>query len=115
MKRLLLALLFLTQLAACVTTRYEYHQPRSSEGRICTAQCLNSKQQCETMSSMAYNQCRQNYNISQQLYNQCKKRDKKDKSCIQPTYCYQDRDDCEDNYRECFKACGGKIRVVEEE
>lgn len=114
MKKILLVLLLASQLAACVTTRHEYHQPKSSEGRVCTAQCLNSKQQCETLSSMAYNQCRQNYNISQQMYNECRKRNKKDRSCIQPTYCYREDDRCEENYRHCFKACGGTIRVVEE-
>lgn len=115
LKKILLLLVVTTQLAACVTTRYEYDQPQSPEGRICAAQCLNSKQQCETMASMAYNQCQQNYRMAQHLYNECRKNNKKSHYCASPTYCYNERDNCKSNYDLCFQACGGHIRVIEEE
>jgi hypothetical protein len=93
---------------------YDYVPPESNEGRICAAQCQNTATNCRQMKQMVNQQCQNNYSTMLQNYNAC--REAGAKHCIGPTPCpYNGTTECDQNYRECFAACGGTVtaRTVE--
>jgi hypothetical protein len=93
---------------------YDYLPPESEVGRACTAQCQIGANNCRQMKQMANQQCQNNYNAMQQNYNACKATGAK--HCVGPTPCpYSSTSECDQNYRECFSACGGTViaRTVE--
>lgn len=93
---------------------YDFIPPESNEGRICTAQCQNTATNCRQMKQMVNQQCQNNYNAMQQNYNACKESGAK--HCVSPTPCpFNSTSECDQSYRECFAACGGRViaRTVE--
>ncbi len=93
---------------------YDFVPPESREGRICATQCQNAATNCRQMKQMVNQQCQNNYNAMQQNYNACKESGAK--HCVSPTPCpYNSTSECDQNYRECFAACGGTViaRTVE--
>lgn len=93
---------------------YDFVPPESSEGRICTSQCQNAATNCRQMKQIVNQQCQNNYSAMQQNYNACKESGAK--HCVSPTPCpYNSTSECDQNYRECFAACGGTViaRTVE--
>lgn len=93
---------------------YDFIPPESGEGRICAAQCQSTATNCRQMKQMVNQQCQNNYNAMQQNYNACKESGAK--HCVGPTPCpYNSTSECDQNYRECFAACGGQViaRTVE--
>lgn len=93
---------------------YDFIPPESDAGRICAAQCQSTATSCRQMKQMVNQQCQNNYNAMQQNYNACKESGAK--HCVGPTPCpFNSSSECDQNYRECFAACGGQViaRVVE--
>ncbi|MBK1704415.1 hypothetical protein CKO40_07660 [Halochromatium glycolicum] len=93
---------------------YDYIPPESTEGRVCTSQCQNAASNCRQMKQIMNQQCQNNYSVMQQNYNACKESGAK--HCVSPSPCpYSSTLACDQGYRECFAACGGKViaRVVE--
>jgi hypothetical protein len=93
---------------------YDYVPPDTNEGRVCAAQCQSTATNCRQMKQMVSQQCQNNYNAMLQNYNAC--REVGAKHCVGPTPCpYSSTSECDQNYRECFAACGGTVvaRTVE--
>lgn len=87
---------------------YDYTPPESPEGRVCAAQCVNTKSYCEQAEHSRYQQCQANYNLGQQNYQSCKAAG--GTFCSSPSICLGPNTyRCDENYRACFSACGGKI------
>jgi hypothetical protein len=84
-------------------TRYTFVPPERPEGRTCVFQCENSKLQCQNMQDMQ----KQNCEFRAQLeYERCK--DRGEKHCYED-YCSSDYSRCDEQYRNCFQACGGTV------
>ena len=93
---------------------YDYIPPASSEGRVCASQCQNNAVNCRQMQQMMDQQCRNTYNAMQQNYNACKESGAK--HCVSPSPCpFSSTRECDQAYRQCFAACGGKVmaRTIE--
>ena len=93
--------------------RYVFTPPPSYEGNICINECMNSQQQCVTLTQSSYYQCLNNRNYAMQNYNQCRQNadDKQDRNrCWMPPGCYAPSTYyCEENFRGCYQACGGRV------
>jgi hypothetical protein len=109
------ALWLVTVLAGCgPQIVYDYAPPQTPEGRACAIQCHSSAALCRQMQQNTYQQCQNTYNLMLQNYNAC--RENGGKHCSMPSICSSPSTSiCDQNYRECFAACGGKVtsRVVE--
>ena len=93
---------------------YDYQPPETEVGRLCTAQCSNTKTLCTQSEEHRYQQCQSNYQLMLSNYNACVAAE--GKGCISPTLCspsstYQ----CNQGFRECYKACGGQVTAREVE
>lgn len=100
--------------SACTT--YEYIPPASDSGRQCVATCEISKQTCESGEKQAAAsresacETRESNKLAiclatakdQSAKEKCRR---SKNSCFAGAATYK----CEENYRRCFKNCGGKI------
>jgi hypothetical protein len=97
--------------------QYDYVAPKSSVGKMCTAQCQMAKsaceQSCELRNQTCVNQARQEAIYSFESYKQQMSREGKpivkslgdfDYSNTCRTTC-----DCLHPYQACYSACGGKV------
>ncbi len=75
-------------LIGCSPTE-NYVMPTNPQARVCIAQCDNSKNQCEELVSMKYQDC-----LSHKTKYQI---------------CINDDSQCTSQYDSCFKVCGGTI------
>lgn len=112
LRRATLITIFLTapvMMSACgPSIIYDYTPPESPEGRVCAAQCANTKAYCEQAEQNRYQQCQMNYNLAQQNYQNCKNAG--GSLCASPSICMSPNTyHCNENYRACFAACGGKV------
>lgn len=97
---------------------YVFTPPASAEGRVCIAQCANSRQMCWSAGQSGYQQCLNNRNWAMQTYYQCRNNapdNRARNSCWMPPPCYAPNTYyCEEGYRACYQACGGGVQAFEE-
>ena len=92
------------------TIVYDFVPPESPEGRLCAAQCSNTKVYCETTARAIHQSCESSYQMAVQSYNACKEAGRK--HCLYPSACYYSGgSDCAANYRACFTLCGGRVQT----
>ena len=99
-------------LSACgPTILYNYDAPATTEGKMCAQQCVNTKMYCEQSQQTVYQQCTSNYNMQMNNYNNCRRYE--GNYCQAPPTCYAPNTwSCEENYRQCFTNCGGKVTAT---
>ena len=93
---------------------YDLTPPETPEGRACTVQCQSSAALCRQMQQNVDQQCQNNYTLMLQNYQAC--RDSGSDRCVLPSSCTSGSTAvCDQNFRECFAACGGTVtaRVIE--
>lgn len=108
--------LALLALSGCTTTRYEYVLPATEHGRICITQCAGVQETCRgnEMQRAQWEKagCERR---NESTYRACISRaDSKDdvKKCDKHRgYCSANENTwrCEEDYRQCFVNCGGRI------
>ncbi len=98
---------------------YSYEPMRTESQRSCAVSCQILKQSCFNSQQQNYQLCLSNSKLE---YQSCKSNevwgyDKKGKwECQYSCYCYEascsqpDKDLCEDEYANCYTACGGKVQ-----
>lgn len=102
------------QLVGCgpiYDTRYTFTPPANETGRVCVNQCENSRFQCQQLIELYSRQCedmgrREQQRCQWQLALQGKK--EKWYDCPSPS-CDSDTSRCDEQYRGCYQACGGRI------
>lgn len=106
-------------LAACSTTRYEYHPPATEQGRICVTHCAGVREMCQgneiNRAQSERFACEQR---SESIYRNClRQADNRDeaKKCYRST-CWASENTwrCDENYRQCFVVCGGSVHMYKE-
>ena len=121
MKRLLWGLALLV-LSGCETISYRMTPPPSEMGRLCIAQCAGVRETCLGREEQrAYREREDCERRSERRLRQCLAEAGSDeprrKKCHrQSGGCYRSADTsrCEEDYRQCYANCGGRIeRVVE--
>lgn len=108
---------FLSGCGPIYKRQYDYVAPKSSVGKMCTAQCQRAKsaceQSCELRNQSCVNQARQEAIYAFESYKQQMSRAGKpiektlgdfDYSSTCHTTC-----DCLHPYQACYSACGGKV------
>lgn len=120
---LLCVLIATLLLGACQTVRYEYVPPASETGRICLTQCAGiretcrgneinraamEKASCERQQERQYHECRSRAGGNKDKEKEC---DKQRTTC----YAHEHTTRCEEDYRQCYANCGGRVmRIVED-
>lgn len=102
------------------STSYEFVHPQNPD-RACFAQCLSAKSQCARLERIAQLQEEEIY------YERCmdeadeeenaKKRKRKREKCAHTSPSFgggSSAAGCEAEYRDCFRACGGRVIEVTE-
>jgi hypothetical protein len=96
---------------------YAFVPPKSDMAKMCTAQCVQSKNSCEQMCQMNNESCRmrarQDAVYEYERYKHERKREgkeiKKDVSDFDRSYSCSSSCNCEPTYRSCYAACGGQV------
>lgn len=118
---LLFLLVSIALLSACgpvYKKEYSYVPPVSNVAKMCTAQCVQSKNACEQMCQMRNENCRmqsrqdamyeyENYREQQERLN--KPIDKRIEYFDQGSYRCNTSCNCAPTYRSCYSACGGEV------
>ena len=106
---------------ACETTHYEYFPPHSDQGRICVTQCAGVRESCRNTEMQRAQWEKSSCEHRQEsTYRACMARaDSKDetRACAKKRgscWASEDTSRCENDYRECFVTCGGRIRTYVE-
>ncbi len=96
---------------------YAYVPPRSSMGKMCTAQCIQSKSNCLQMCQMRNDNCRaqarQDAYYQYEEYKHERRREGKEvdkdvKDFDRSFFCNQSCD-CTPSFHACYSACGGQV------
>ncbi len=96
---------------------YSFVPPKSNVAKMCTAQCVQSKNTCQQMCNLNTENCRlrarQDAIYQYEQYKRDRRHDGKD---IQKNLSDFDHGslcssscNCEPSYRECYSACGGEV------
>lgn len=96
-------------------TDYIFTAPESSKGINCIPHCENARTQCTEIEQLRVERCelqseRDQRDCEDDIYYR-KGRDPKWYECV-PASCSVDEERCEEDYRRCFQACGGKVEKV---
>lgn len=99
-------------------TEYAYVPPASNIGKMCTTQCLQSKNSCEQMCQMRNDNCRmqarQDAMYQFEIYRGERERQHKPiKKSVsdfdRSIFTCHESCGCEANYRVCYAQCGGAV------
>jgi len=105
------AVVIMTAGCSNLFTHTVYHQPASPEGRVCTSQCYNAQQQCRNQLEAQHRECQTQHRYAMDSYKRCK--DAGGKGCSEPPPCsYPSYYRCENDYKACFGACGGRMEEL---
>ena len=97
---------------------YSFVPPKSSVGKMCTAQCVTSKNSCQQMCNLSTENCRlrarQDAIYQFEQYKRDRRHDGKDIDKNLSDFDHgaaacSSSCNCEPAYRECFSACGGEV------
>lgn len=99
-------------------THYSYVPPHSSVGKMCIAQCVQSKSTCQQMCQMKEQNCQyQSREEARYSYSEYKHDRKKHGKAVKKELrdfdsgrysCHQSCD-CDETFNSCYDACGGKV------
>lgn len=112
--RIAATLLLTMLLSACASTRYEFVPPQSDMGKQCITQCAGVREQCRgnemqramREKSMCERRAESDYRAC--LDDKSGKADER-KCYRQVCNANQNQWHCENEYRQCFTNCGGRI------
>ncbi|MCB0317712.1 MAG: hypothetical protein KDD56_03080 [Bdellovibrionales bacterium] len=118
-----LAVVFLFFFASCgpvYKTDYSFTAPTTQSGKTCVFQCENTKLQCVQLEEMRYERC---LDRADREYDRCERNKRYkykangDVECVSNCYCYRsscsiNEDSCDERYRSCYQACGGKVKAT---
>lgn len=90
-------------LSSCAQYKTVYTPPKSKSGMQCVNQCITSKQMCNNNCQMLKN--------SDQLVDIAQRAASRDKQYVSNTP-YRGDCGCDDQYKDCYMSCGGKIDYV---
>lgn len=107
-------------LAACgpvYKREYAYVPPKSSTGKMCTAQCIQGRNACEQMCRMNNEACiarsKQDAVYEYEQYKHERRREgkevKKTVSDFDRSYTCNSSCNCGPTYNACYSACGGEV------
>ncbi|WP_115709543.1 hypothetical protein [Legionella sainthelensi] len=108
----------LTSCGPIYNTEYSYIPPKSDVAKMCTAQCVQGRNDCEQSCRVDNENCRLRAQQSALFeYNHYKEEQTRMGFPINKTIKDFDRSSscnnschCESTYRECYSACGGEVR-----
>lgn len=123
--RLLFILFLVGALMGCgpiYETKYTYVPPKSQAGKMCVAQCVQNRGNCDQMCQMRNDTCRaqakQNAVYQYELYRSDQERSgqpiKKSVSDFDDSYNCNNNCNCAPTYNACYSACGGQILTHKE-
>jgi hypothetical protein len=93
-------------------TTYNFEPPKSENGRVCIYQCENGRMQCGQLEQMRLDNCNarsesQRYSCEQDIRYRLN-RSPKWYECGGES-CSDETSRCDEQYRACFQACGGRV------
>lgn len=97
----LMTSLFLCSCGPIYQMTYSYQPPKSSSGKMCTAQCFQTKNRCQQMCRMQDQNCRMT--AHQQAYYRYQQYSDHQKSLGKPVK--RSVNDFDNSYNECNSAC----------
>jgi hypothetical protein len=105
-------LLVLSGCGPIYDTQYSFEPPQSASGPHCIYQCDTTKAQCIELKQMRADSCnersqRQSYYCTEDIRSRYN-REPKWYECTEEL-CSDDTDFCDDQYRSCYQACGGRV------
>lgn len=108
-------------ISGCSTTTYQYVPPATEQGKFCIAQCTNARQSCfSDAESRAVRDRASCESRSYQTFTLCliqaNTKDEKKACEKRRPQCFEFANTaaCEQTYRSCYAACGGKVTEVED-
>lgn len=123
MKKLIFFLIIVMLISCSPRYHTEYYKlPLKNQNQImCTQICEGSRQSCIQMENQNYQHCKNIAEMTYQnclanrvyVYNQKKNRTECKMNCYcSRNHCSQPNYElCEENYRQCYVACGGEIKA----
>ena len=98
-------------------TQYDFIPPKSDMSRMCTAQCVQSRNSCEQSCRIDTEDCRaraqENAMYEFERYRHDRKKDgmsvDKSVSDFDRGYSCNSSCNCGPTYRDCYSACGGQV------
>jgi hypothetical protein len=113
----LFMLVLLTACGPIYNTEYTFVPPRSNMGKMCIAQCVQSKSMCQQMCDMRNDNCRaqakmeahQDYKMYKHERHKEGKEVKKDIGDFDKSYACNTNCNCEPQFHSCYSACGGQV------
>ena len=123
MQKLLTSILILIStllLQACgpqYKTTYSYVQPKSTEARMCTMQCNQSKQLCDRLCRADYESCQRSARDDARYRyddyaSRCQVEGKpidRDLNSFYNSHGCRQQCECMEDYNGCFTSCGGDV------
>lgn len=114
-----LSLLALVTLLGCgpvYKTHYDYTMPASAEGRLCVSQCQQTQKYCNDNCRLKQERCEADARVRgdreyDDYVRERRSQGKEIKRSRSSFYygCYEECDDCDGQYHNCFATCGGNI------
>jgi hypothetical protein len=104
-------------LAGCTSepTRYKLVPPTTPSGEACVAKCDEQRKECNASLQNQFEVCQTQYREDMGIYTRCRNSSLgpapgSQFSCNIPRACQlPSGESCEETYRACFEACGGKV------
>ena len=114
---LVLLPLLLTACGPIYKTQYSYQPPQSDTGRMCAAQCVQSRGMCQQMCRAQNNNCemqaQENAAYSYHAYVKAQqaagKKIRKNIDDFDNSYMCNESCNCRSNFNLCYSTCGGKV------
>lgn len=106
----LLAVLLTALLGGCAEQLYDRQlvQPTGADGKECVANCELPKEQCRQRQIAREDECNRYYTPAKADYDLCVRNGAS--NCTAPDTCLgADMDICDQQYDDCFQACGGRV------
>ncbi|WP_139559564.1 hypothetical protein [Methylotetracoccus oryzae] len=111
------ALALALALAGCAseTVRYKLVPPPGAAGEACVAKCDEQRKSCNESLQNEFEVCQTQYREDMSIYTRCRNSSLgpapgSQFSCNTPRPCPLPRgESCDEAYRACFQACGGKV------
>jgi hypothetical protein len=106
-------------LAGCAaeTVTYKLTPPKTPEGKACVDKCGEQRATCVNDQQSRFADCKVEYKETMAIYTRCRNSSLSTPgsqfACEIPRACsFPTPEPCEQPYRACFEACGGKVEEV---
>ena len=114
------ALALLTGGCASEAVTYKLVPPTTAEGEACVAKCDDQRKECRDSLQNAFEVCQEQYRQDMATYTRCRNSSLgpapgSQFACQLPRVCQlPSAEACDEPYRACFEACGGKVEQLPE-